>query len=229
MTDHLPQDPGELSLWGETAAAAIATEKLRGLQEADVLVVGAGYTGLSCALHLARQGVAVILLEAHSVGFGGSGRNAGLVNAGIWQNPQHVIKHLGEEAGERFNQALCHSPDMEFDLIEQYQMDCQAQRCGTINIAHKASAMDYLQERFEQLQSIGATVELVDGDISQSISGSDYYRHGGILDPSAGTVQPLSYAHGLARAALQQGAQIFQNSPLLSLERDENSWLATST
>ncbi|MCP4492819.1 MAG: FAD-binding oxidoreductase [Gammaproteobacteria bacterium] len=228
MTDYLPQDSGELSLWGETAVDAVEIEQLRGLKEADVLVVGAGYTGLSCALHLAEQGVSVILLEARCIGFGGSGRNAGLVNAGIWQNPLHVVKHLGEEAGDRFNKALCHSHNTVFDLIDHYQIDCQAQRCGTINIAHKASAMDYLQKRCEQLQNIGAAVRLVDGNVARSISGSDYYSHGGILDPGAGTVQPLSYTHGLARAALLHGVQIFQESPLLSLERDENHWLATS-
>jgi len=229
MRDYLPQDAGESSLWSETAIKAVETESLTETLESDVIIVGAGYTGLSCALHLAEQGVSVVLLEAKSVGFGGSGRNAGLVNAGVWKTPKHVRKQLGDEAGQRFNQALIHSPDLVFELIERYQVDCQAQRCGTINIAHNASAMNYLQDRCQQLQDLGGTVEMLDGKASKAMSASDYYRHGGILDSSAGTVQPLSYARGLAKAAVSKGVRLFQNSSLSGLERKDNRWLAKSS
>ncbi len=229
MPDYPPQDAGELSLWSETAIGAVETESLATSLEADVIIIGAGYTGLSCALHLAEQGVSVVLLEAKSVGFGGSGRNAGLVNAGVWKTPEHVRKQLGEEAGQRFNQALIHSPDLVFELIERCQIDCQAQRSGTINIAHNASAMNYLQDRCQQLQDLGGTVEMLDGKASKAMSASDYYCHGGILDSSAGTVQPLSYARGLAKAVISRGVQLFQDTPLSSLERKDNRWLAKSS
>ena len=228
MGDYPPQDSGEQSLWADTATDAVETESLAGSLEADVIIVGAGYTGLSCALHLAEQGVSVVVLEAKSVGFGGSGRNAGLVNAGVWKTPEHVRKQLGEEAGQRFNEALIHSPDLVFDIIERYNIDCQAQRCGTINIAHSASAMDYLQDRCQQLQDLDGTVEMLDGDATKSMSASDYYCHGGILDRSAGTIQPLSYVRGLASAAQTKGVRLFQDSPLTSLERRDNRWLAKS-
>ena len=228
MIDYLPQDSGELTLWGKTAVDTIEPESLQESLEADVLVVGAGFSGMSTALHLSEQGVSVVVLESHSVGFGGSGRNAGLVNAGVWQTPDYVVEQLGEEAGNHFNQALYDSPSLVFDLINRYQIDCQGKRCGTINIAHSASAVDYLQSRCQQLQKLGAEVRFIDGDRSSAMSGSSYYRHGGILDPNAGTIQPLSYARGLAKAAIGQGAQLFQNTPLVSLERDDNRWLAKS-
>ncbi|MCP4432579.1 MAG: FAD-binding oxidoreductase, partial [Gammaproteobacteria bacterium] len=212
MTNHLPQDNGEISLWGETAIELPAARSLEEKLEAEVLVVGAGYTGLSTALHLAEQGISVVLLESSRVGFGGSGRSAGLVNAGVWKTPDYVIEKLGEEAGQKFNQALYDTPSQVFDLIERYKIDCQARRCGTINIAHKASALDYLRDRCPQMQKLGASVRLIDGDEASALSGSPVYRHGGILDPNAGTIQPLSYVRGLAKAVSGLGVQIFEES-----------------
>ena len=87
MAEKLPQEANERSLWVETAVAVPSCDTLDDALRADVLVIGAGFTGLSSALHLAEQGVSVILLEAACIGYGGSGRNAGLVNAGIWKNP----------------------------------------------------------------------------------------------------------------------------------------------
>ncbi len=229
MTNHLPQDNGEISLWGETAIELPAARSLEEKLEAEVLVVGAGYTGLSTALHLAEQGISVVLLESSRVGFGGSGRSAGLVNAGVWKTPDYVIEKLGEEAGQKFNQALYDTPSQVFDLIERYKIDCQARRCGTINIAHKASALDYLRDRCPQMQKLGASVRLIDGDEASALSGSPVYRHGGILDPNAGTIQPLSYVRGLAKAVSGLGVQIFEESPLISLQQQGDGWLAKTT
>ena len=226
MMNHLPQDDGELSLWGETAIELPAAQSLQEKLETEVLVVGAGYTGLSTALHLAEQGVSVVVLEARSVGFGGSGRNAGLVNAGVWKTPDYVVEQLGKAAGEKFNQALYDSPGQVFELIERYNIDCKAKRCGTINIAHKASALDYLRDRYTQMQKLGASVRLIDGEEAGALSGSPFYRHGGILDPNAGTIQPLSYVRGLAKSARQLGVQIFEESPLIGLQEQGQGWLA---
>ena len=191
-----------------------------------MLVVGGGYTGLSSALHLAEKSISVVLLEARSIGFGGSGRNAGLVNAGIWKTPHDVQKLMGVDAARRFNLALRDSPALVFDLVERFDMRCHAKRCGTVHIAHRASGMDYLRDRCLQLQELGAGVELIDGDRARVISGSPVYRHGGILDPGAGTIQPLSYARSLALAAIDQGARLFQQSGIESLARRDDRWVA---
>ena len=228
MADVLPQEANEKSLWVETATAAPTGAVLEAAINTDVLVVGAGYTGLSSALHLAERGASVAVLEAGGVGFGGSGRNAGLVNAGIWKTPEHVIKVLGVDAGGRFNQALRDSPATVFELVERYQMQCQARRCGTVHMAHSATGRSYLQDRCRQLQEIGAGVELLDGDASQVLSGSSAYRYGGIHDPQAGTIQPLSYARELARCASEQGVALFHQSAVLDLQRRENRWVATT-
>ena len=228
MSDHLPQDTGEKSLWGATANANPVNYQLEESIQADVLVVGGGYTGLSSALHLAEQGVSVILLEARSTGFGGSGRNAGLVNAGVWQNPEHVNKELGGAAGERFNLALRDSPALVFELVRRFGMSCDAHQGGTVNIAHQSSDMAYLETRCRQMQALGAAVEMIDGARSEAISASPMYSHGGILDPGAGTIHPLDYTRALAKAALDQGVRLFQESGVESLARHNDRWLATT-
>jgi glycine/D-amino acid oxidase-like deaminating enzyme len=226
MNDKLPQETGEKSLWANSAIDNPVSATLQESLQADVLVVGGGYSGLSSALHLAKQGVSVVLLEARHVGYGGSGRSAGLVNAGVWKTPEYVIKQLGQEAGDRFNMALHDSPAVVFDLVRRYQIECDVDQAGTVNIAHKAAAMPYLEDRCEQLIRLGSSSRMIDGKEAESISGSPVYCHGGILDPKAGTIQPLSYVRGLTNAATESGAKIYQQSPLLKLIRDGNRWLA---
>ena len=226
MNHNLPQEPGELSLWADSAIDIPASATLQESLQADVLVVGGGYSGLSSALHLAEMGVSVVLLEARNVGHGGSGRSAGLVNAGVWKSPDYVIKQIGQEAGDRFNLALHDSPGVVFDLVQRCHINCNADQAGTVNIAHRASAMPYLEDRCEQMRKLGSSVRMIDGNEAQSISGSPVYCHGGILDPNAGTIQPLSYVRGLANTAAELGAKIYQQSPLLKLSRDGNRWLA---
>ena len=226
MPEYLPQDTAENSLWGATALPNPVTRRLDQSVRTDVLVVGGGYTGLSSALHLAESGVDVVLLEARSIGFGGSGRNAGLVNASVWQNPSHVIEQLGVEAGERFNQALRDSPAIVFDLISRLGLQCDAQRTGTVNIAHSGTAMKSLEARCRELQTLGAPVEMIDGNTAQRLSASPVYRHGGILDPGAGTIHPLNYVRSLARAAGEAGVRLYQDSGIEQLAGETKGWRA---
>ena len=228
MTEFLPQESGEKSLWAESAVEDSIDTQLHETLQTGVLVVGGGYTGLSTALHLAEAGIEVVLLEGRRIGYGGSGRNAGLVNANVWQNPAHVEQILGEEAGQRFGHALVDTPKLVFGLVNRYQLDCQAQQSGTIQIAHRASASKKLEERCSQIQALGGELEMIDGQLSQQYSASPVYCHGGILDPTAGTIQPLSYARELARAAAGQGAKIFVRSAIRSLERKQDRWVATT-
>jgi len=217
MAEYLPQELQEKSLWVETAVSAPSCEMLETALHTDVLVIGAGFTGLSSALHLVEQGVSVVLLEAGCIGYGGSGRNAGLVNAGIWKNPAHVTRHLGAEAAKRLNLALRDSPATVFDLVDRFQMQCDARRCGTLHVAHSNSGMSYLEDRCQQLQDLGAAVELVDGQRSRVMSGSPQYCHGAILDPNAGTIQPLGYVREMARAAISRGVALYERSPTQTL------------
>ncbi|BBU59308.1 hypothetical protein KU6B_55730 (plasmid) [Mameliella alba] len=94
------------NLWSRTAAERHQWSPLSGAIEVDVVVIGGGFTGVSAAYHLAAAGASVALLEARSIGYGGSGRNVGLVNAGLWTPPDQVEEKLGQTAGAALNATL---------------------------------------------------------------------------------------------------------------------------
>lgn len=103
-------DPRSHGLWEKTAPAPPLTTRLEESVTADVVIVGGGYTGLSAALHLAQAGTNVVLLEAAEIGFGGAGRNVGLINAGMWVMPDDFPKELGPVHGERLLDLLGNGP-----------------------------------------------------------------------------------------------------------------------
>jgi glycine/D-amino acid oxidase-like deaminating enzyme len=214
-------------LWAETAPAPPRLAPLKGDAEADVAIVGGGYTGLSAALHLAEKGVSTILLEANRIGFGGAGRNVGLVNAGLWLFPDDVVKLLGPDYGERLITVLGRSPDLVYRLIERHGIDCEAVRSGTLHCAHSPGGLRSLQQREYQWQRRGAPVRLLDRDEAASRIGSQVF-YGALFDQRAGTIQPLSYAYGLAGAALREGSRLYEDSPVTGLARDAGRWRLTT-
>lgn len=216
-------DPLSHGLWEKTAPAAPETTPLAGDLRADVAIVGAGYTGLSAALHLAEAGVSVAVLEGAEIGFGGSGRNVGLVNAGLWIMPDDMAGILGREHGERLLSALGEGPGVVFDLIRRHGIDCEAEHAGTLHCAADRAGLKELRERERQWQARGAPVRLLDAAETAARVGTRAYP-GALLDERAGTVQPLAYARGLARAAIAAGARVFTASPVASCARDGGGW-----
>jgi glycine/D-amino acid oxidase-like deaminating enzyme len=214
-------------LWAVTAPAPPATGKLKGEIKADVAIIGGGFTGLSAALHLAEAGSAAVLLEARQIGFGGAGRNVGLVNAGLWLMPEEVEKKVGPAYGARLVDILGHSPDLVFELIEKHNIPCEAIRKGTLHCAHSPGGYRGLQQRESQWKARGAPVRLLDRQRAAAEIGSESF-YGALLDERAGTVQPLAYAYGLATAAQQAGASLYTESPVIDYSREGNAWrLAT--
>ena len=106
------------SLWRASSPDAPVLAPLEGRVDVDVVIVGAGFTGLSAALHLAKFGISVAVIEAQEVGFGGSGRNVGLANAGVWLEPDQLDKTIGAEAGSIMYKALAAAPDFVYGLIK---------------------------------------------------------------------------------------------------------------
>ncbi|WP_083589360.1 FAD-binding oxidoreductase [Aurantimonas sp. 22II-16-19i] len=213
------QDPRSHGLWETTAPAAPETRPLDGELRVDVAVVGAGYTGLSAALHLAERGASVAVLEAAGIGFGGSGRNVGLVNAGLWVMPDDIVATLGAERGERLLALLGEAPAAVFDLVQRHAIACEAERAGTLHCAVGDKGFAELAERARQWQARGAPVELVDAAEAARLTGTSAYA-GALLDHRAGTIQPLAYARGLACAALAAGAAIHTDTPVTALAFD---------
>jgi glycine/D-amino acid oxidase-like deaminating enzyme len=210
-------------LWPETAPPAPKLSPIEGAHSADVAVIGGGYTGLSAALHLAEAGRDAIVLEAREIGFGGAGRNVGLVNAGLWLMPDEVVRIMGRTYGERLIDVLGASPDLVFGLIEKHGIQCEAVRKGTLHCAHSPAGFRALQQREAQWKRRGAPVTLLSREEAAPKIGSDSY-YGALLDRRAGTIQPLAYAYGLAQAAKSAGARLYEDSPVTALKRESNHW-----
>ncbi len=215
------------NLWHATAPAAPKTGHLTGEITADVAIVGGGFTGLSAALHLAEMGVKAAVIEAYMIGYGGSGRNVGLVNAGMWVKPDDLIATLGVEAGGRLLNELGDGPSLVYDLVARHGMQCEAVRNGTLHMAVGPEGLKEITEREAQWKKRGAPVEALPADKAHALSGAEGFA-GALLDRRAGTIQPLAYARGLARAALAAGAEIFTETPLLAAERKGDLWKLTA-
>lgn len=211
------------NLWHLTCAETVAAPPLAGDCQADLVVIGGGFSGCSAALHAARAGAAVRLVEAREIGHGGSGRNVGLVNAGLWEPPEVIRARLGPEAGARLIAALGAAPDLVFSLIDSHAIACEPVRAGTLHCAHSAAGLADLRRRHDQLRATGAPVRLLDAQETARRLGSTAF-HGALFDPRAGTIQPLAYARGLARAAQAAGARLHQGTPALSVAREGDGW-----
>lgn len=211
---HVNDRPGEYppSYYAATALPFPAQPALAGEAAADVCVVGAGYTGLSAALHLARRGFSVVLLEAQRVGFGASGRNGGQVGSGQRQDQDwlertvgraraHALWDLAEEA-KGLVRSLIAETGMAVRWHPGVAMACRrdAELRAARDYAERL-ARDYAHDR----------IEVLDRDRIRGLIGSDRFV-GGVLDRSAGHIHPLNFALGLAQAALAAGVTIHEGS-----------------
>lgn len=217
-------DPHTHGLWEKTATPLSLGDVLRGSIVADVTVIGAGFTGLSTALHLNDAGSSVVVLEAIDVGFGGSGRNVGLVNAGMWVRPDVVTATLGEALGERLIQVLSDAPRLVFELIKTHDIECEVMQAGTLHCGVGRKGLRELEVRAAQWMARGAPVRLLDDVETAKRTGTDAFS-GALLDSRAGTLQPLAYTRGLARAAKSHGVRIFTQSPALAVAKQHSGWV----
>ena len=212
--------------WQNAAVEQIAFPPLTDNITVDLVVIGGGFTGLNAARVAAREGLRVCLIEAETIGHGGSGRNVGLVNAGLWLPPDQIKETLGDTRGERLINDLGVGPDRVFDLIKSYEIQCDARRNGTLHLAHSSQAISDLRAREEQWKNRGAPVTLLDAQTTARHVGSDMYR-GALFDARAGVIQPLDYARGLARAAANKGVQIHEKTAAVRIEWDD-IWQVTT-
>ena len=220
--------PGFESLWSTTAESGVAFEALTGNAQADVAVIGAGYTGLSAALHLRECGASVIVLESQEPGWGASGRNGGQVIPGLKYDPPELLQMFGGDLGGRMVDFVGQAPELVFRLIERNGIVCDMRRCGWIQPAHNAAMEAVLRRRAESWMTRGANVEILNRTQTAEYIGSDAYR-AAWLDKRAGTLNPLSYARGLARAAHLAGARIYATTPVTRLVPDRSKGFVLTT
>ncbi|MGY6705016.1 NAD(P)/FAD-dependent oxidoreductase [Roseinatronobacter sp.] len=190
---------------------------LEGVRSVDVCIVGAGYTGLSAALHLAQRGYSVAVLDAHRAGFGASGRNGGQVSSGQRIEQDDVERLYGRDDARKLWQIGEDAKELVKHLIATHDMgtafrpgvihaDWHARDVGHSHAYAEKLARDYGYDQVQPLDRTGIN----------DIVRSDAYQ-GGVIDMGAGHVHPLAYALGLARAAQAAGAEIFENSVVTAL------------
>ncbi|MGB6306881.1 MAG: FAD-binding oxidoreductase [Steroidobacteraceae bacterium] len=193
-------------------------ETLRGEHRVDVVVLGGGIAGCSAALHLAKRGFRVALLEAHSVGYGASGRSGGQTIFGLATSQQALIAQVGRDDARRLFELSVEALDLTQSLISEYAIDCDY-RPNHVHVAvkprHLAELADWARELHEDYDYRSA--QLVSRDELQAHVRSDRYL-GGLLDSRSGHLHPLKFTQGVARAAETAGADIFENSRVLRYE-----------
>ena len=219
-----PRETASLSLWDASAAESDYSSPMTGDVSTELAIIGGGFTGLSTALHAAERGIKCHVLEARQIGYGGSGRNVGLVNAGLWLPPQEIRAKLGEKRGAGLVQVLGDAPAYVMSLIERHQIRCELTRTGTIHAAHSPKGFEDLSRRAEEWRRLEAPVDLLSrAEATEKIGSEAFY--GGLLDHRAGTINPMGYVRGLARAARGAGAEISTGVKATALRREGERWI----
>ncbi len=200
------------------AATADVLETQPGLSESlscDVCIIGAGFTGLSAALTLALRGVDVILLDAHRIGWGASGRNGGQLGSGQRVDQDELEKMYGLDRARALWDLAQASKQNVHDLILQHRIDCDY-RPGIMYVDHKRRFTRETAEYVEKLNTDYGydQISFVDKDALRQRLASDCY-YSGTVDTGAGHLHPLKLVTGIARAAIKQGVRIFENTEVI--------------
>ena len=215
------------SLWAAVTPPGPELPQLLGCEQADVVIIGAGFTGLSTAQHLREAGVDVAIVEAAEPGFGGSGRNNGQVIPTLTRpDPDDIVaKHRA--AGERFVALLRDCASTLFDVARRYQIQAEQEQAGWIQPVHSPGRIRIAERRVRQWSKAGAAVEFLSREQVAKMLGSDAW-HGGFWNRTGGHINPLALSRGLARAAIDRGVRIFARSPASRFERRDNRWVVTT-
>lgn len=200
------------SLWSATAGYSTEYPQLTGERKSDVTVIGAGFTGLSAALHLAEEGIKVVLIDAQHPGWGASGRNGGQINVGLKDGPTGIKAKFGDFWGNRMIRMAGDAADLVFDLIARHDIRCDANRPGWLRAAHTTKTLNELHKLAEDWDNHGGGMVQLDQGGMQRLTGTEAYL-GGVLDRRSGVLHPLNYALGLAEAARRIGVEIFGETP----------------
>lgn len=191
---------------------------LLGEQIADVCVIGAGFTGISTALHLTERGYNVHVVEANRVGWGASGRNGGQMIGGI-SGEKNIAKHLGKDVENVFGKLRWAGHEIVRERVQTYGIQCDL-KFGYLDVAIKDRHLRDLEVDYERLEKEEFPHEFrtLSMDETRETIGTDAYI-GALLNMGNGHLHPLNLCVGEARGAQSLGATIYEQSPVLDIEK----------
>jgi glycine/D-amino acid oxidase-like deaminating enzyme len=189
----------------------------------DVAIIGAGFTGLSAALALAKKGATVAVLEANSIGWGASSHNGGMVLTGLKLSAETLGKRYGIELTRRMYATSLESIDLVEQIVRQENIDCSFSRCGHLEVACKQSHFDAYSRSVEVIaREFDHELRIIPRDeLGREIGSSIYF--GGIVDETSAGVNPAQYVSGLASAALTAGACVYENARVQNIQRNSQN------
>lgn len=210
------------SLWAATAQPAPALQSLQGERQCDVVIIGAGYTGLSAARHIAESGREPLILEANTLAWGASGRNGGVVSPKFRVGFSSLMARFGRDTALQMYRTGHAAVDSVGETVETLGLsDAQFRLGGHIAAAHNVHAMGGLEATANWIkrETGGESSRIISADQVRELTGSTIFA-GGLLTPNAGGLHPLNYARGMARHLLDRGAQVFINTPAEQVMRE---------
>ncbi len=211
------------SLWAETALPlAGVSPALEGEHRADVAIVGAGYTGLAAALRLAERGLKPLVIDTNGVGWGASGRNGGVVSTKYRVSLPGVARSHGIDMARRMYELGHEAVETVERLVETHAIEgADFRLCGNLRCAHnEVSLASLTAEAAIMREQFGdRSIRVLSRSETADETGSQDFV-GGTLTPHSGTIHPLNYARGLARALIAKGVPIFEATPALAARRE---------
>lgn len=216
-----------MSYYAASANTQVLRPALSGDQEFDICVVGAGYSGLSTALHLAEKGYQVALVEGARIGWGASGRNGGQIVNGLNASLQTIDRRYGKDTANFVAGLVTEGGDIIRERVAKYDIKCDLKKTNVFT-AYTASHMRELQERLDLWRSYGIeNQEMIGKDRIGDYVGSDVYA-GGMIDHSGGHMHPLNLALGEADAFEKNGGTIFEMSMVTNVNYDAKKPVVTT-
>ena len=191
---------------------------LQGEHVADVCVVGGGFSGLNTALELAERGMSVIVLEAHKIGWGASGRNGGQLIRGVGHGLEQFEGIIGKDGVRQMKLMGLEAVEIVRQRVERYNIACDL-TWGYCDLANKPRDLEGFAEEAEELRGLGYRhqTRLLQANEVHSVVGSDRYV-GGLVDMGSGHLHPLNLALGEAAVAAQLGVKLFENSAVTRID-----------
>ena len=199
---------------------------LQGEQNADVCVIGAGFTGISTALHLAERGYNVHVVEANKVGWGASGRNGGQIISGI-AGEKNIAKHHSKDIEEIFGELRWAGHEIIRERVKTYGIQCDL-KFGYLDVAIKERHLRDIEADNERLlkANFPHEIRILSGDETREMIGTDAYI-GAFLNMGNGHLHPLNLCIGEAKAAASLGATIYEQSPVVNIEKGRRPRVVT--